>query len=36
MVMENWLKDFRLGDHLLLVGNQVIDGAIDQLKLLHD
>ena len=36
MVMENMLKDFLLGDHLLLVGNQVIDGAIDQLKLLHD
>lgn len=36
MVMEDMLKDFLLGEHLLLVGNQVSYRAKDQSQLLHD
>lgn len=28
MVMEDMLKDFLLGEHLLLVGNQVSDAPL--------
>ena len=29
MVMEDMLKDYLLGEHLLLVGNQVSDTIVD-------
>lgn len=38
MVMEDMLKDFVLGEHLLLVGNQVSDiqKSFETFNLLHN